>query len=97
MKPPEQLTSLEVRTAIDYIDRYIIAFIGERAKYVKVAAKFKTNETDVRADRRVTEMLQQHRAWAERHELDPDLIEGLYRDLINHFTQKELTHWKQEQ
>lgn len=86
----------DIRAEIDRIDRQIVTLIGERAGYVQAAAKFKTSAADVRATGRFEAMLHQRRAWAEECDLDPDMIERLYRDMVNHFIQQEMMHWKQE-
>jgi len=86
-----------IRKKIDHIDQQIVTLIGERAGYVQAAAKFKTSAPDVRAAERVRAMLGQRRAWAEERGLDPDRIEKLYQDMVNHFIQQEMAHWQQEQ
>ena len=97
MAQPSECADIgDIRTEIDRIDRHIVALIGERAGYVKAAAKFKTSAADVGAAERFEAMLRQRRAWAEACDLDPDMIESLYRDMVNHFIQQEMTHWKQE-
>jgi isochorismate pyruvate lyase len=79
-KQPEECSSIgDVRAEIDRIDRHIVALIDERAGYVKAAAKFKANAADARAAERFQAMLRQRRAWAEACDLDPDMIETMYR------------------
>jgi isochorismate pyruvate lyase len=98
IKRPEECSSIDdIRAEIDRIDRQVVTLVGERAGYVRAAAKFKTNAADVRAAERFEAMLRQRRAWAEEQGLDPDMVEKLYRDMVNHFTQQEMTHWTQEQ
>lgn len=95
MKPPEQCLNLtEIRSEIDALDRQIITLLGQRFAYVKAAAQFKTDETSVKAPERFQTLLQQRRIWAEAEGLNPDAIEKMYRDLVNHFIAAELNHWK---
>jgi isochorismate pyruvate lyase len=95
MTSPENCASLEdVRREIDRIDEEIVALIGRRAHYVKVAARFKTSEQHVAAPDRQAAMLAVRRQWAEREGLDPALIEDLYRRLVAWFIQHELEHWR---
>ena len=97
-KRPEECNCIDdVRTEIDRIDRQIVALIGERAGYVRAAAKFKASVADVKAAERLEAMLRQRRAWAEEQSLDPDMIEKLYRDMVSHFIRQEMAYWKQEQ
>ena len=95
MPSPSKCTSLqEVRAEIDRIDCAIIALIGERAGYVHAAARFKTSEADVSAPDRQKAMWIARRQWAEEADLDPDVIEKLYRDLVAYFIVRETKHWK---
>lgn len=98
MKQPKDCLNLEdIRTEIDNIDREIIATLGKRFEYVKAAAKFKKNETSVKAPERFKTMLKQtRRIWAKAEGLNPDVIEDVYRDLVNYFINAELEDWKSE-
>jgi isochorismate pyruvate lyase len=97
MKKPENCQNIEeIRTEIDRIDREIIALIGQRFNYVKTAAKFKTNTTDVKAPERFKSMLEQRRIWAEAENLNPDVIENIYRDLVSYFINEELDSWNKD-
>ncbi|MEP0752784.1 isochorismate lyase [Trichocoleus sp. Lan] len=94
-KEPKDCLSLEdIRQEIDRIDFQITAAFGKRFEYVKAAAKFKTDETSVKAPERVKSMLQQRRLWAEEQGLNPDVIEKLYQDLVNYFMDEELKNWQ---
>ena len=94
MKPEDCSSIQDIRTEIDKLDRQIVALIGTRFKYVKTAAKFKTSETSVKAPERFKLMLEQRRIWAEEENLSPDVIENIYRDLVNYFINEELEDWK---
>lgn len=95
MPLPTDCSSIaEVRAEIDRLDRAIIALIGERAAYVHAAARFKSSEGEVAAPDRQAAMLRDRRAWAQGADLDPDVIEKLYRDLVVYFIRRETEHWK---
>jgi isochorismate pyruvate lyase len=97
MKRPDECSNLtEVRAEIDRLDRKVIALLGQRFAYVKAAAKFKTSEESVRAAERFKALLEQRRAWAAEEGLNPDAIEELYRNLVNHFIAAELQQWRAE-
>ncbi len=87
----------DIRSAIDQIDAQVIELLGQRFEYVKVAAKFKTDTHSVQAPERLKTMLEQRRQWAEAAGLEPDVIEKLYRDLVQYFIEAELTHWHPSQ
>ena len=94
MKKPDRCEDItEIRREIDRLDRQIIATIGQRFGYVKAAATFKTSETSVKAPERFQNMLKQRRIWAEEEGLNPDVIEKIYRDLVNYFIEEEMNRW----
>ncbi|UHG94855.1 isochorismate lyase [Spirosoma oryzicola] len=96
LKLPEDCQDMaDIRQAIDTLDEEVIHLWARRFEYVKAAAKFKTNETAVRAPERFAAMLSQRRQWAKEKGLNPDVIEGLYRDLVTHFIEEEIKHWQQ--
>lgn len=94
---PENCSGMDdIRIEIDNMDRDIIAILGKRFDYVKAAAKFKTSATSVRAPERFNAMLAQRRVWASAEGLSPDAIEKMYRDLVNHFINEEMSKWQLE-
>ena len=84
----------EVRETIDRVDREIVRLLGERAGYVRQAARFKTGEGEVRAPDRVQRMAVDRRAWAEAAGLSPAFVEDLFRRVTEHFIERELEHWR---
>lgn len=87
----------DIRAAIDHLDSQVIKVLGQRFEYVKAAAKFKTDAHSVQAPERLKKMLQQRRQWSEAAGLDPDVIEQLYRGLVQYFIDAELDHWHSSQ
>ena len=91
MKHPADCENIEdVRQAIDALEREIIYLIGRRARYVEVAAHFKTDEESVRAPERQRTMLETRHRWAEENGLDPQVIENLYHALLSYFIDREM-------
>lgn len=87
----------DIRAAIDHLDSQVIELLGQRFEYVKAAAKFKIDAHSVQAPERLKKMLQQRRQWAEAAGLDADVIEQLYRNLVQYFIDTELDHWRSSQ
>lgn len=86
----------DIRNSIDKIDSQIIALIADRRSLVLSAAQFKDSpvgETGVRVPERITSMLLSIRNQAEEQGLDPDFIEKLFSDLIEHSIGLELKEW----
>ena len=97
MKNPDECANIhEVREEIDIIDREVIQALSKRFQYVIAAARFKTSEASVRSPDRFQAMLQQRREWAQASGLNPDVVENLYRDLVNYYIEEELKHYKSE-
>lgn len=94
-RSPDQCRDMQdIRTEIDAIDRQIIALLGQRIGYVQAAAAFKTNAASVRAEERVNAMLAVRRQWAKDEQLPPDLVERVYRTLVEGFIQHEMNQWQ---
>ena len=97
MKNPDECANIhEVREEIDIIDREVIEALSKRFQYVIAAARFKTSEASVRSFDRFQAMLQQRREWAQKSGLNPDVVENIYRDLVNYYIEEELKHYKSE-
>ncbi|MBN2349348.1 MAG: chorismate mutase [Bacteroidales bacterium] len=89
--PGDCITIDEVRIEIDRIDEKIIELLGKRFLYVKEIVKFKNKDKEsiVSKDRR-DEVLQTRRRLAEQYGLDPDIIEKMYKDLIEYFINRQI-------
>lgn len=86
-----QVTSLqEARDSIDVLDAEIIRLLGNRAKYVHQVVNFKKRPEDVPAPDRYNQVMRLRRAWAESAGLNPDVIEGMYKLLVDNFIKEEL-------
>jgi len=92
MKRPSECTSIEeVRASIDTIDEQIISLIGKRALYVNEVVKYKKHDKEsVLAVKRQEEVLRRRRELAVQNNLDPEVIEKMYRTLIDYFVNTEL-------
>lgn len=91
MKNPKQCRSIEeIRECLDEIDLQIIELLGKRLNYVKEIVKYKIDEEDIIANVRQEEVIRLRREWAKINNLDPDLVESIYKTLIQFNIQKEL-------
>lgn len=91
MKTPDECRTIEeVRSEIDRIDRAIIEAVAQRRGYVHAVMRFKRSEDDVHAHERQRQMLATRREWATEQGLSPDLVEGLFRSMVDHFIAEEL-------
>jgi isochorismate pyruvate lyase len=94
---PEYSSLFQVREDIDRIDRHIVQLLSQRFRCVQAAVRFKNNEHEVAAPERFAEMLAARRQWAESLYVDPDMVEELFRNMVNRFIQAEREEWRSQQ
>lgn len=75
----------EVRENIDRLDRRIVPLLAERATYVEQAARFKATKSAVVDPARIEEIVLKVRHMAIEEGMEPDLIEHIYRSMIEAF------------
>ena len=84
VKNPKACESIEeIRDSLDQIDKEIIQLLTDRHQYVNEIVKFKSNDDGgIIAKERQAIVFDQRRAWALERGLDPELIEGIFKLLI---------------
>lgn len=80
----------QVREEIDALDRRIVQLLAERSGYVRQAARFKTDADAVRAPQRVEQVIAKVRALAAENGAPVEVVEQVYRAMINAFIDAEL-------
>ncbi len=91
---PEECRGMDdVRREIDRLDREIVRLLAERQGYVHRAADFKPTRADVVVPSRIEEIAAKVRDLAAVNGADPDLMEGIYRDMIARFIAFEEKAW----
>ena len=89
----------EVRTNINLIDEQIVKLIAQRGHFVKQAAKFKKDTTDVKAPKRVEEVISKVKDLSKTAGANEEVVENIYRTMIDSFINaeiKEFEHLKNE-
>ncbi len=95
MKTADQCTSIfEIRKEIDTIDEEIVSLIAQRSTYVKRAALFKKNHRAVKDPQRVEQVIQSKKELARIKGISPELIENIYRIMIDFFINSEMREWE---
>jgi isochorismate pyruvate lyase len=79
----------EIRTAIDQLDGEIVRLLARRERLVRRAAPLKTDLGTVRAPDRVAQVIARVRASAAEAGAAPDVIERIYRGIIQTFIDME--------
>ena len=91
----EKVNSLQqARDKIDQIDVALIELIASRQFYVDQVMRHKQTVEDVQSPQRVKEVIEKVRTLALQHAVDPDMVERLYHDMIQHFIQRELKEFR---
>jgi isochorismate pyruvate lyase len=93
MKTPQECDDMtDVRAEIDRLDEVLVRLFAERAGYIDRAAQIKAKvDLPARIDGRVEEVVTNVRRHAATHGLPPDLVEKLWRRLIDWSIAREET------
>lgn len=80
-----ELTTL--RASIDELDRNLIHLLAKRQKLARSVATLKIQDNmALWAEKRVDSILKTRAQWAKEYEMNPRLIEDLFRRIIEHNT-----------
>lgn len=92
MKRPDECKNIEeIRQEIDAIDNDIIKLFSQRFDYVKEIVKFKEKDKEsIVAQERYDAVIHNRRNISEQNGLDPNVIETIFRELMNYFIREEL-------
>lgn len=84
----------EVRENIDRLDRQIVPLLAERAGFVEQAARFKATKAAVVDSNRIEQIILKVRHMAIEEGMCPDLVEHIYRAMIDAFIIHEAKVYK---
>lgn len=91
--PAECRDMAEIRAEIDRLDAALVALLAERAAYIDRAARIKAEaDLPARITARVEEVVANVRRHAVAHGLPPDLVEKLWRRLVDWSIAREESH-----
>ncbi|MET8044728.1 chorismate mutase [Micromonospora sp. NPDC005215] len=79
----------DIRAQIDELDAALVGLLARREALVRRAAPLKSDKQSVRAPDRVAQVVARVRTLADDAGADPDLIERIYRDMIQAFIDME--------
>jgi isochorismate pyruvate lyase len=83
-KPADCTNMAQIRAEIDRLDEDLVRLFAERAGYIDRAAEIKAQvDLPARIDTRVEEVVGNVRRHAATYGLPPDLVEKLWRRLID--------------
>lgn len=84
----------EVRNNINNIDEQIVKLIALRGDFVKQAAKFKKDNHDVKAPKRVEEVISKVKNIARLNGANEEVVENIYRTMIDSFIKLEMKEFE---
>jgi isochorismate pyruvate lyase len=91
MREPGTCETIEaIRAEIDAIDGEIMILLGRRFGFVKEIVRFKNDTGEIVAQKRYDEVIARRRELAGMNGLNPDIIEKMYRTLMDHFIEEEM-------
>lgn len=86
----------ELRHEIDALDTQLVQLLAKRQACVMQAARFKKDTQGVKDHVRVEAVIQKVREKAITYEVNPDLVEHLYREMIGSFITMELAEFSEQ-
>lgn len=84
----------EVRRQIDALDVQIVDLLSRRSRFVAQAARFKESPQAVVVPDRIEAIVAKVRGYAVGQDADPDLIEAIYRRMIDAYIAFEQEKWR---
>ena len=91
--PADCATMTDLRAEIDRLDGALVALFAQRAAYIDRAAQIKSGlGLPARIDARVEQVVANVRGHAVAQGLPPEMIENLWRNLIDWSIAREETH-----
>lgn len=86
-------TMEDVRAEVDRLDREIVRLLAERELRIADAGRIKPQRDLVRDEGRIEDVIAKVRILATENGANPDLIEAIYRDMMERFIAHEFTLW----
>ena len=84
----------EARNEIDKLDERIVELIAARNAYVRQLAHFKNSVDEIKAEDRISDVINRARAKAIELDLSPNLINDLYIRMIDAMVDSEVAEFK---
>ncbi|CAM3454723.1 chorismate mutase [Arcobacter aquimarinus] len=84
----------EVRNNINNIDEQIVKLVALRGVFVKQAVKFKKDSEDVKAPKRVEEVISKVKNIARLNSANEEVVENIYKAMIESFIKLEMKEFE---
>jgi len=95
-KSPDRCATMQdVRQAIDRLDEQLLELLGQRLEYIRRAAQLKTSIDQIRDEQRIESMIAHLKGQAASHGYSEQLVETVFRELIDFSVAHEMQLWKE--
>jgi len=84
----------EVRDEIDILDAKLVELISERSHLIRQAAAFKDSVDEVKADKRIDDIMQRVRKKAIELNINPNMISELFTIMIDEMVETEIAEFR---
>jgi len=84
----------EARAEIDKLDDTIVELIAARNAYIRQLALFKNSNDEIKAEDRISDVINRVRSRAIELDLSPNLINELYINMIDAMVDSEVAEFK---
>jgi len=84
----------EARAEIDKLDDTIVELIAARNAYIRQLAHFKNSIDEIKAEDRISDVINRVRSRAIELDLSPNLINELYINMIDAMVDSEVAEFK---
>ena len=84
----------EVREKIDLLDTDLVDLISQRSHLIRQAASFKNSVAEVKAEDRVSFIMQKVRQEAIAKEVSPNMVSELFTIMIDEMVETEISEFR---
>ena len=84
MKSPSQCRNLvDIRAAVNAIDRDLVRLLAKRQKYALAALQFKNDRKSIGDPRHRKAMFAQRKMWAAPGQLNPRMVQKIFQAVVD--------------
>ena len=95
MKSPAMCRNLvDIRAAVNAIDRDLVRLLAKRQKYALAALKFKHDRKSIGDPRHRKSMFAQRQLWAAPAKLNPRMVQKIFQAIVDEFKRLHLAGFR---
>lgn len=86
----------EVRNEVDLVDDKLVDLISQRAHLIRQAASFKNSVDEVKAQKRIDDIMQRVRKKGIELNINPNMLSELFKIMINEMVETEIAEFRND-